>query len=176
MSSTRVLILGVLVTGPQHGYEVRKTLELWGVEHWANVAFGSIYHALTSMTRDGLLEIVEGGKGDKTVYRITEAGRAEFRRQLQQQWRDILPIVDPFLVALTFMDQMSQADLLAAIRARHERLTAGFVMAERALAATSKEGAPRHIDECLRLTAAQYRAQLDWLETAPERIEHGELP
>jgi DNA-binding PadR family transcriptional regulator len=171
-----VLILGVLIAGPQHGYEVRKTLELWGVEHWANVAFGSIYHALTSMTRDGLVEIVAGGKGDKTVYRIAEAGQVEFRRQLQYHWREILPIADPFLVALTFMDQMPKADLLAAVNARRERLTAGFVMAERALAATPKDGAPRHIDECLRLTAAQYRAQLEWLESAAGRIEQGELP
>lgn len=176
MSSTRVLILGALLAGPHHGYEVRKKLQLWGVEHWANVAFGSIYHALTKLSQEGLVEVVEGGKGSKTVYAITDEGQAEFRRQLDGYWRQIMPIVDPFLVAITFMDQLPKAELLAAIRERREILQAGFAMAERALAADHQKGAPRHIDEALRLTSAEFRAQFEWLEDVAGRVERDEIP
>jgi DNA-binding PadR family transcriptional regulator len=176
MSSTRVLILGALLAGPHHGYEVRKKLELWGVEHWANVAFGSIYHALTKLSQEGLLEVVEGGKGGKTVYAITDAGRAEFKRQLDSYWREIMPIVDPFLVAITFMDHLPKHELLAAIRERRKLLLAGFAMAERTLASPHQKGASRHLDECLRLTSAQFRAQLEWLEDVAGRVERDEVP
>jgi DNA-binding PadR family transcriptional regulator len=176
MSSTRVLILGALLAGPHHGYEVRKKLELWGVEHWANVAFGSIYHALTKLAQEGIVEVVEGGKGSKTVYAITDEGRAEFTRQLNSYWREIMPIVDPFLVAVTFMDQLPKDELLAGIRERREILLAAFAMAERALAAKHQKGAPRHIDEALRLTSAEFRAQFDWLEDVAGRVERNEVP
>ena len=180
MSSTRVLILGVLLDGPLHGYEVRKTLELWGTQHWANVAFGSIYHALGKMAQEGLLEVV-GGEGAKsgrgrTVYAITPEGRAEFDRRLREHWTEIMPIADPFQVALTFMDRLPRADLLSAVRERTERLRAGFAMLERARDAKRAANAPRHVDECIALSAAEYRAQLEWLEQAVERIARDEIP
>ncbi|MEU7695387.1 PadR family transcriptional regulator [Microbispora hainanensis] len=179
MSSTRVLILGVLLDGPLHGYEVRKKLELWGAQHWANVAFGSIYHALGKMAQEGLLEVVgddrPSGRG-RTVYGITPEGRAEFDRRLREHWSEIMPIVDPFQVALTFMDRLPKADLPAIVRERAELLRAGFASYERARHAKRAAGAPRHVDECLELTAAEFRAQLEWLEQAVERIEHDDLP
>jgi DNA-binding PadR family transcriptional regulator len=184
MSSTRVLILGVLLDGPLHGYEVRKKLELWGAQHWANVAFGSIYHALAKMAEEGLLKVVKstgssgggGGRNGRVVYGITGEGRAEFDRRLREHWTDIMPIVDPFQVALTFMDRLPKSDLMAAVRERGERLREGFAQMERAMDAKHTASAPRHVDECLRLTAAEYRAQLEWLERAGELVEHDALP
>ncbi len=43
MSATRLLILGVMLKKPPiHGYDVRRELEMWGAEQWANIAYGSI--------------------------------------------------------------------------------------------------------------------------------------
>ncbi|MEU7879713.1 PadR family transcriptional regulator [Microbispora bryophytorum] len=180
MTSTRVMILGVLLDGPLHGYEVRKTLELWGTQHWANIAFGSIYHALGKMAQEGLLEVAgDSGPPDgrgRTVYVITPQGRAEFDRRLREHWSEIMPIVDPFQVALTFMDRLPKADLLAVVRERTERLRAGFASFERARNAKRAADAPRHVDECLALSAAEYGAQLEWLEQAVARIERDDLP
>ncbi|MEN3536257.1 PadR family transcriptional regulator [Microbispora sp. ZYX-F-249] len=179
MSSTRVLILGVLLDGPLHGYEVRKKLELWGAQHWANVAFGSIYHALGKMAEEGLLEVAGDGRPSgrgRTVYAITPEGRAEFDRRLREHWSEIMPIVDPFQVALTFLDRLSKADLQAVVRDRTERLREAFVSYERARDAKRASGAPRHVDECLELNAAEYRAQLEWLEQAVDRIERDDIP
>ncbi|RCG30805.1 PadR family transcriptional regulator [Sphaerisporangium album] len=176
MSSTRALILGVLLDGPMHGYKVRQTLELWGAQYWANVAFGSIYHGLGQMAKEGLLRVVVSGKGGQTVYEITDEGRQEFQRMLNDFWWDLKPIVDPFQVALTFMDRMPKADLLAALTARRGRLQAALLMSERALAGKRAHGAPRHIDETVFLAALQLRAQLEWLEQAIEKAEKGDLP
>nr|WP_062336032.1 PadR family transcriptional regulator [Herbidospora sakaeratensis] len=176
MSSTRVLILGTLLDGPLHGYEVRRRLELWGAGYWANVAYGSIYHGLAKMAGEGLLAVVEHGPGGKTVYEVTDDGREEFRRQLLTYWWEIKPIVDPFQVALTFMDRLAKPDLVNAMNARLEQLRAAISSTERALEAKLAFDAPRHVDECIRLANAQLRSQLDWIETAIERVENGELP
>ncbi|WP_061296937.1 PadR family transcriptional regulator [Herbidospora cretacea] len=176
MSSTRVLILGTLLDGPLHGYEVRRRLELWGAGYWANVAYGSIYHGLAKMADEGLLAVVEQGKAGKTVYEITAIGREEFQRQLLTYWWEIKPIVDPFQVALTFLDRLSPADLVNAMEARLVALRAAVSATERALQAKFAFDAPRHVDECIRLANAQLRAQVDWIEDAVGRVEDGELP
>ncbi|MEZ0074038.1 hypothetical protein [Planotetraspora sp. GP83] len=116
------------------------------------------------------------GRGGRTVYGITPEGRAEFDRRLRACWGEIMPIVDPFQVALTFMDRLPKDDLLAAVRDRRELLRAGFGMFERALDGKRAGNAPRHVDECLRLSSAQYRAQLEWLEQAAEKIVNDDLP
>ncbi|GAA2989795.1 PadR family transcriptional regulator [Streptosporangium longisporum] len=169
-------MLGVLLDGPLHGYEVRRRLELWGADTWANVAYGSIYHGLAKMAEEGLLEVVEQGRGGKTVYGVTEAGRADFHQQLMNSWWFVKPIVDPFQVALTFMDRLPPADLVNAMEARVEQLRASIAMMERALGGKQAYGAPRHVDECLRLNIRQFQAQLDWIEETVGDVRSGKLP
>ncbi|MFI6298830.1 PadR family transcriptional regulator [Nonomuraea sp. NPDC050790] len=176
MSSTRVLILGTLLDGPLNGYQVRRQLEMMGADIWANVAYGSIYHGLSKMADEGLLDVVESGKGGKTVYALSDDGRFEFYRLLMPFWYEIKPIVDPFQVALTFMDRLGKPDLLAAVRGRKEQLQMAIAMTERALGSKQRHGAPRHIDENLKLNIGMLKAQLEWCEDAVQKVEDDELP
>ncbi|MFC4114710.1 PadR family transcriptional regulator [Nonomuraea zeae] len=176
MSSTRILILGALLDGPMNGYGVRRRLEVMGADNWANVAFGSIYHGLGKMADEGLLEIVEAGKGGKVVYALTEDGRMEFRRLLMGAWYEVKPIVDPFQVAMTFMDRLENQELLAALYGRMTQLKTSVDTMGHVIDLKHHHGAPDHIRENLRLTRAMLQAQLDWVEKAIKQVEAGELP
>ncbi|MEU4548204.1 PadR family transcriptional regulator [Nonomuraea dietziae] len=176
MSTTRVLILGMLLDEPLNGYQVRRRLETMGADNWANVAFGSIYHGLGKMADEGLLDVVESGKGGKTVYAINDTGRFEFHRLLMSLWYEIGPIVDPFQVAMTFMDRMDRAHLLGALRFRSDELKRAIAMLDRALGSKQAFGAPRHVDENLRLSSGMLAAQLAWVEEAVKKVEEGDLP
>ena len=58
-SATRLLVLGcVRIFQPVHGYFLRRELVSWEVDRWAHVHPGSIYNALKSLTKAGLLEEV----------------------------------------------------------------------------------------------------------------------
>ncbi|MCA2221345.1 PadR family transcriptional regulator [Nonomuraea aurantiaca] len=175
-SSTRVLVLGCLLDKPLNGYQVRRQLDVMGAEHWANVAFGSIYHGLGKMAEEGLLEVVESGKGGKTVYQITEAGRMEFHRLLLQNWYEVKPIIDPFQVALTFMDRLTKQEILDSLDGRIRQLRMSIDAISGAYGVKQRYGAPKHIDENLHLTVAMLTAQLDWAEKAVIRVENDELP
>ncbi|MBB6351937.1 PadR family transcriptional regulator [Nonomuraea muscovyensis] len=175
-SSTRLLILGTLLDGPMNGYQVRRRLEVMGADGWASVAFGSIYHGLSKMADEGLLTVVESGKGGKTVYEITETGREEFHRNLLISWHEVRPVVDPFQVALTYMDRLSSEELVPALYGRIQELRRQITLIEHAYGAKQRYGAPRHIDENLRLMAAMFAAQLAWAEHAVTQVEAGELP
>src|SRR5690348_7706365 len=79
--------------GTAHGYQVRRELLGWSADRWANVAPGSIYHALKQMTKEGLLEPVdqeEAGAGpERTGYRLTADGEAEFQTLLSKSITDV---------------------------------------------------------------------------------------
>src|SRR5437773_11825636 len=99
MSATRLLILGVLrCKQPIHGYDVRRELESWQAERWANIAYGSIYFALNKMAEEGLVEVVDpeqAGKGPaRTTYAVTPAGEAEFQRLRREDWWEARTIID----------------------------------------------------------------------------------
>lgn len=80
----RTLCLGVLSERAMSGYEIKKHFEQ-AFRHFFIAGYGSIYPALAELARQRLVtvESVEQEKRpDKKVYRITEAGAAELRREL----------------------------------------------------------------------------------------------
>jgi DNA-binding PadR family transcriptional regulator len=180
MSSMRLLILGILYAKKRsHGYEVRQELESWNAEKWTNIAYGSIYFALNKMAQEGLLEVLEPEKQTpkaKIEYAITERGKEAFMRLLREQWWDSKPLIDPFQVALTFMNYMPKEELLCALEAKAQRLKIFIQSAERLMPLRMNENWPRHIVENFRLTQAHMQAELSWIETALTKINKGELP
>ena len=89
MSATRLLVLGAVhILQPAHGYLVMRELSTWKVDEWANLKPGSIYNALRTLTKAGLLSREpreEGGSGGgKSVYRLTADGETEFERLVRQ--------------------------------------------------------------------------------------------
>ncbi|MFG2089790.1 PadR family transcriptional regulator [Spirillospora sp. NPDC048824] len=130
MSATRLLVLGgVRRSGRAHGYEVRRELLSWGLDEWAHVNPGSIYHALRQLAKEGLLlahDVVESDAGPPhTDYEITGAGRAEFLRLL----RGALATVDirhpeMLTAGLGFLTELPRAEAIGLLRERLDGLAA----------------------------------------------------
>lgn len=171
-----MLILGVLLNRPMHGYEVRRELESWQAERWANIAYGSLYFGLKKMADEGLLEVADAAeRRGRTVYAITEAGRGEFHRLFAEHWWRSPGVKDPFVAALTFMDRLDRGDLLAALRHRAAALRASAEV-HRYLIDVKEKYAGRHIAEIMRLGAARDEAEPAWVEDVIGKVERHELP
>jgi DNA-binding PadR family transcriptional regulator len=108
MAGTHVqmFILGSLTQGEAHGYQLLARAKLWGVEEWAGFGAGSIYNALRTLEKRGLVERSgterRGGYAPATVYAITDEGRAELRGLLHTSAvegfiHDPFDLVTPFL-------------------------------------------------------------------------------
>ncbi len=178
MSAARLLILGVLqLKSPAHGYEIRRELELWRAEQWAHIAYGSIYFALNKMAEEGLVETVGtdqvGNRPARRLYTITDAGEQEFQRLLRDYWWDRKPFIDPFQVALTFMNKMPREELLRALRFRRDHLRAYLNAFGPSVLSPDM---PRHIAENFRLAMAHEEVELRWTEETIEKVERGALP
>lgn len=180
MSSTRLLVLGVLRSKePAHGYEIRQELETWGAQSWANVAPGSVYHALTQMAREGLVEPVETAEPSKgparNAYAVTKTGEREFQRLLREYlWKE-KPTIDPLQPALAFLDAVPKEELLAALRRRASSARA-TAEALRFVNEAPGHDLPAHFAESHRLGAYHAEAEARWAEEAAEKVERGELP
>ena len=180
MSSTRLLILGVVRTlQPVHGYDVRRELVGWRAETWANIAYGSIYHALTKMTAEGLLEEVaterRGNRPARISYRITASGEAEFHRLLRAAWWTVQPSVDPFFAAISFLPCLNRTEAAAALRHRAGEL--GEELRYHTLGRNGPQAAevPPHVLERWALVEERLRAEIGWCADLATRIEAGEL-
>src|SRR5690349_2941636 len=122
-STTRLLVLGVVrLFQPVHGYDVRRELVSWHAEEWANTAPGSIYNALKSMTRDGLLEVVGtkqiGSRPERTTYKLTARGEQEFSELLRDTLWNVKMPIDPLLAAISMTPSIDRTELIAALDAR----------------------------------------------------------
>ncbi|GMU19157.1 MAG: PadR family transcriptional regulator [Candidatus Babeliales bacterium] len=181
MSAIRTLLLGVLVQqGPKHGYEIRQELESWNAEQWANIAYGSIYFSLKKMTQEGLIKILENTDDEKPgriLYEVTEVGKNQFMNLLREQWWELKPIIDPFQVALTFMNCMPKDEIILALKHKADNLRANIKsMTHLIPTRVADKEWPRHITENFRLATAHMEAELKWIETAIKKVKNNELP
>src|SRR5687767_1706938 len=86
--SARLFVLGVLNDRDAHGYEIKEVARERRLEKWSDIGYGSIYHALGGLEREGLIRESaveqEGGRPPRSVYRITDAGRAALLRLVRE--------------------------------------------------------------------------------------------
>lgn len=127
MSAVRLFVLGALAArGPMHGHQVRLIAEERRQELWTLVRHGSIYSALHRLAAEGAVQVVRteraGNMPARTIYAITEAGRAELTRYRHQVLRhaDLAP--DPIDLALNHTDGMDPHELLEIVESRRTEL------------------------------------------------------
>jgi DNA-binding PadR family transcriptional regulator len=74
-------VLSALAQRPMHPYEIATALRAWGKDQDMEIKWGSFYTVVRNMDKHGLIAAVEsvreGRRPERTVYRITDPGRAE---------------------------------------------------------------------------------------------------
>jgi DNA-binding PadR family transcriptional regulator len=74
-------VLATLVERPMHPYEIASLLRSRGKEDDMDIKWGSFYTVVRNLVKHGFIEVVDttraGARPERTVYRITGAGRAE---------------------------------------------------------------------------------------------------
>ena len=74
-------VLAALVQRPMHPYEIATALRGWGKERDMDLKWGSFYTVIRNMAKHGLIVAVEstreGRRPERTVCRVTDAGREE---------------------------------------------------------------------------------------------------
>jgi DNA-binding PadR family transcriptional regulator len=166
--------------GSAHGYQVRRELLTWSADKWANVAPGSIYHALKKMETEQLLEVASTeahpGGPDRTAYRLTPDGETEFQLLLSKYLSaggDSAQGSYQLAAAMTFLPTLSRGKALSLLRHRLTLLGGQRASAQDLIENGTSWGQPEHVEELYQLWAFAVDAQERWLRQLIERLEAG---
>ncbi|KOV89685.1 PadR family transcriptional regulator [Nocardia sp. NRRL S-836] len=177
MSATRMLVLGVVkLVGEAHGYQVRRELQSWAAEAWANVQPGSIYHALKSLAKDGLLEPVgtESAEGPaRTTYRITATGEHELRDLLAHALADASAGNDELSAAIAMLTLIPRQQAVVMLKNRLAGLEGQLAPTRHGITSMPEMGKPAHVSELFRLWLVHLEGQVRWTRELVERLEAG---
>lgn len=178
--SVRMVILGLLSERPLYGYEIKQIIE----EHmgdWTSIAFGSIYFALDKLAAEQFVEKVgveqEGKRPSRSVYQITERGRAEFMRLLREGWRKFEREYFDVDICLFFLGVLPLDEVKGYLRARRATLqeVLNHIQAHRAEQLAHAE-VPRLAGAIFDHSVAHTQAELNWTTDLLEKMETGIYP
>ncbi|GAA2794011.1 PadR family transcriptional regulator [Saccharopolyspora taberi] len=159
-------MLGLLESGPRHGYDLKRAHdERFG--HSRALAYGQVYSTLSRLLRDGLVAVegVEAGEGpERKRYAITEAGVRKVEQWLATPEKPVADLHNTLYtkVILAVQSGRDATEVLDAQRAAHLRRM-------RELTRRKTESAPA--DQLVHDYALFHLdADLRWLELAVSRL------
>lgn len=164
----RHAILGLLTSGPLHGYEIKKRFEQSLSFAWS-LDFGQLYRHLAKLEEEGLVRlerVPQEGRPDRKVYHLTPQGEAAFRDWLRQPVESGWQLHSEFYLKLAlWQHDMPRTQLLPLIDAQIEAYrghkASGAAAAEVAkVACPSAEGMRRLIE----IGQRHVDVELAWLE------------
>lgn len=178
MTATKILILASMrELGSAHGYQIRRDLQDRGVHVWANIQQGSIYHALGTLHRDGLLREAPNTKGRsrgpaRTEYAITDAGREAFIELLEHALSSHDVDISETIAGVGLMTELPRQRVIELLSQRVEGLTRWRSQVVDVYEA-SDENWLHHV-EAIRLWARTADSAIDWTTDLIHRLERGE--
>ncbi|QUQ69247.1 PadR family transcriptional regulator [Kutzneria sp. CA-103260] len=171
MSATRLLVLGVVRGyGRAHGYLIGNDLMSWGADVWANVKWGSIYHALKQGVKAGHLREDWTVPG-RTDYELTEKGEFEFQRLLADAMRKPEPRPDMLAAGLAMLPALTRGQAVSLLEIRLSAVEAICKEADGQLTGWRE---PPHVRELYRLRVADAANDIAWTRDLIERLNAGE--
>jgi DNA-binding PadR family transcriptional regulator len=171
------MILGLVSRmQPVHGYDVRRELLSWSADDWANVAPGSIYHALKKLAVEDMLAEVAteqvGTRPARTTYRITAKGEAEFQELLRKCWWELDQPIDPFLSAMGFLPALPRDEAVAALHNRARMLRTAVEGLRASIDSDwMRKSKPLHVAWMLERSVALMEAEIPWCERVADLVE-----
>jgi DNA-binding PadR family transcriptional regulator len=119
-------VLSTVTQRPMHPYEIASLLRARGKDEDMEIKWGSLYTVVRNLTRHGFIEVVEshreGARPERTIYRITDAGRVELRDWARELVAEPQPERPRFKAGLSVLVVLSPEDAAGALQERLAQL------------------------------------------------------
>jgi len=170
ISATDAALLGLLTRGELSGYDLQREAEASGGVFWSP-AKSRIYAVLPQLVERGYAtsrEVVQNGRPNKQLYRITKAGRAALQRWLEEP-----PVFEPERVPLLL--KLSLGELLEPeVLLEHVRTAKSEAVAvKRRLESLPPEARAQSVytDLSVRHGLEWARAMIRWTSAAEQELQ-----
>jgi DNA-binding PadR family transcriptional regulator len=179
-SPLALTVLSLLSYKPLHPYGVQRLIKQWGKDQVVNVSQRvSLYRTIDRLRAAGLVCVAETERDqqypERTVYEVTDEGRATARAWLIEMLRTPKQEFPEFPAALSQLLLLEPAEMLSALEGRRDLVRASLAGMDRAAAEEAARGLPRITmleSEYLRAVTA---AELSWLDGVVEDLRAGRL-
>jgi DNA-binding PadR family transcriptional regulator len=172
-------VLVCLAEKPMHPYEVATTLRQRHAHETVRLNYGSLYAVVESLERRALI-VPQGTERsgrlpERTVYRLTDAGRIEAHDWLTELISTPVRDYPSFQAALAFLAALPPDDVLALLAERAQLLESELAQAGAARELAEKQGLPRLFWVEAEFGVVLREAELGYVRTLIREIESGAL-
>lgn len=171
-------VLAVLGKEPRHAYYLHRFI----IDTHKDYVTGlprSLYHAVDRLERDGLIAPVEttrdGRRPERTVYEITDRGRAELAERLRQVLTTVGRDTTPFVAALSLMGGLAADEVEQALHARSAMLRERVESAEVTISGLADAGLSRLPLLKIEYERSRDAAELAWVEALVDDLHEGRI-
>jgi DNA-binding PadR family transcriptional regulator len=172
-------VLSTVIGKPMHPYEMASVLRERGKDQDMKIKWGSLYTVVQNLEKHGFIEAVEsgrqGGRPERTVYRITDAGREEMRDWVQDLVATPEREIPKFEAALSVLGVLPPDDAIRLLRQRLAALTEQ-VAAQRAALDEARREVPRMFLIESEFDLALRDAEIAWLRSFLGELTDGSMP
>ena len=172
-------VLALLFERPMHPYEIASLMRERAIHEAIKLNYGSLYTVVESLQRAGLIEtqstLRDGRRPERTVYRLTDAGRAKFDGWLRHLLRTPAKEYTQFAAGLCFAAAVGTAELAELLEERARLIEAELAECREIVDGLTERGLPRLF--LLESEHAQMlrAAELEWVRGLIRSLADGSL-
>lgn len=158
-----LLVLGLLLDRPMHGYEILQQIRAADIDFWLAVSPAAIYYSLSKLHRRGLVvETRARGEGpERSIYHLTDRGRQAFFTGMVDALASQEPNYSGYDLGIYLLNKLPQEQALSLLQQRLE-----FLRRREAEVYQARQRAASDPLRCAILTrvATCTRTEREWLE------------
>lgn len=162
MTNAEMVVLGLLAEQERYAYHIEEQIRSRNLRAWARVGFSSIYHALGTLEKKGLVASRKQDSPvgpDRKVFAITDEGRRRLTDAALAVLEHRLPLPSSFYVGLSLIPHLEHGAVIDSLRRHAEQIAAARTEMTRA-----GGDAVLIADAMQNLGEALQRAEAAWLE------------
>jgi DNA-binding PadR family transcriptional regulator len=171
-------VLATVVQRPMHRYEIASLMRARGKDRDMDIKWGSLYTVVANLEKNRLLEVIEvtrqGARPERTVYRITDAGRDELVGWTRELIAEPEAEHTRFIAGLSVLAVLTPRDVIDLLRRRLGRLTETIDALTAQLRQASDVPRLFLIEDEYRIAMTQ--AETDWTRSLLDELSAGTFP
>jgi DNA-binding PadR family transcriptional regulator len=171
-------VLATVVQRPMHRYEMASLMRARGKDRDMDIKWGSLYTLVQNLERNGYLEPIgvtrQGGRPERTVYQITDAGRDELVGWTRELIAEPEAEHTRFIAGLSVLAVLTPRDVIDLLRRRLGRLTETIDALTAQLRQASDVPRLFLIEDEYRIAMTQ--AETDWTRSLLDELSAGTFP
>jgi DNA-binding PadR family transcriptional regulator len=170
-------VLACLFERPMHPYEMATTMRERGKDQSIKLNYGSLYSIVGALEKHGLITaretIRDGNRPERTIYAITDAGRAEFEDWLAELLGTPVREYSQLEAGLAYMPAFAPDRVVSLLDQRAVALEASITELEAFYQSPMAAVLPRVFTVELEFRLALIHAELDYVRTLAQEIRDG---